>query len=34
MACFELDSLRWLLLDAEPGELFPPTLLRLVLAIL
>lgn len=34
MAFFELDSLRWLLLEAEPGELIPPTLLRLVLAIL
>lgn len=34
MASFEVDSLRWLLLDAEPGVLFPPTLLRPVLAIL
>lgn len=34
MASFEVDSFRWLLLDVEPGVLFPPTLLRLVLAIL
>lgn len=34
MASFEVDSLRWLLLDAEPGVLFPPMLLRPVLAIL